>query len=79
LTLTIIREILERDFEFDPREIHADTDFQGDLALDSVMFISLVIGIESRLGIKVPDDRFGDIATVRDLCELIDVLTQLPS
>lgn len=76
MVINIVREVLARDFELNIAEIDYRTNFQDDLALDSVMFIALIIEIESRLGVKIPNNIISEITTARDLCNLVERLKE---
>lgn len=41
--------------------------FVDDLGVDSISIVELIIDIEQKFGIVVPDDQIGGIKTVRDI------------
>lgn len=56
--------------QVDPRELEPlslETDL-GTLGLDSVAILEMIAMSEDRLGIRIPDEAFGRVRTVSDLC-----------
>jgi long-chain acyl-CoA synthetase len=50
-------------------EIRADSDLYGDLGLDSLEAVELLLFLESHYGVAVPDDRADAVRTVADLLQ----------
>ncbi len=61
----------------EPDQIQPDTPLFGTgLGLDSVDAVDLIVGLESRLGVRIPDDREGR-ASLRTVNKLIGMLAKL--
>ena len=48
-------------------EITADSRLEGDLDLDSLDRLSVVMDVEDEFGVELPDDALENVATVREL------------
>ena len=48
-------------------EITADSHLDGDLGLDSLDRLSVVMDVEDEFGVDLPDDALENVATVREL------------
>ena len=55
-------------------EVGEDTDLLGDLGLDSLQVMNLMLEIEDRFDISIPVNILPDVKTVRDLAMQIDTL-----
>jgi len=55
-------------------EVGEDTDLLGDLGLDSLQVMNLMLQIEDRFDISIPVNILPDVKTVRDLAMQIDHL-----
>jgi len=55
-------------------EVGEDTDLLGDLGLDSLQVMNLMLQIEDRFDISIPVNILPDVKTVRDLAMQIDNL-----
>lgn len=65
--------ILTEEFAVPADEITRDATFE-ELGLDSLDLVEVTLVIDEELGIRIPDDRLGDITTTGDA---ITVLTDL--
>jgi acyl carrier protein len=55
-----------------PREaIGEDASFQKDLGLDSLSLLELVVNLEYAFKIKVPEDQFPALQTVKDTAQFV--------
>ena len=57
-------------------EIDEDTDLIGDLNLDSLQVMNLLLEIEDRFDVSVPVSILPDVKTVRDLATQIENLVR---
>lgn len=57
-------------------EITADSHLEGDLDLDSLDRLSVVMDVEDEFGVDLPDDALENVATVR---ELVAMLVEVPA
>ena len=55
-------------------EVGEDMDLLGDLGLDSLQVMNLMLEIEDRFDISIPVNILPDVKTVRDLAMQIDTL-----
>ena len=55
-------------------EIGEDTDLLGDLALDSLQVMNLLLDIEDKFDVSIPVNILPDVKTVRDLALQIENL-----
>ena len=55
----------------EPVELHQDTEI-GSLGLDSIRLLQLMALIEQDLGVWAPDETLGEVATVGELCALLE-------
>lgn len=53
-------------------EITADSRLEGDLDLDSVDRVIVVMDVEEEFGVELPDDAPEKVATVRELVAMLD-------
>lgn len=52
-------------------EITADSHLEGDLGLDSLGRVSVVMDVEDEFGVDLPGDALENVATVRELVALL--------
>lgn len=52
-------------------EINEDTELAGELALDSLQVMDVLLEVEDRFDISVPVNGLAEVKTVRDLAEQI--------
>ena len=52
-------------------QITADSHLEGDLVLDSLDRLSVVVDVEDEFGVELPDDALENIATVREPVALL--------
>jgi acyl carrier protein len=57
-------------------EIREDTDLLGDLNLDSLQVMNLLLEIEDRFDISIPVSILPDVRTVKDLALRIETLAR---
>ena len=59
-----VRAILVEQLGVDPAEVTEDSSFQEDLNADSLDLVELIMEMEDRFKIKIPDEEAEKIATV---------------
>jgi acyl carrier protein len=69
--LELIREHLAEELEVDPARIDESTRFKEDLEADSLDLVELVVELEDRYGIRIPDDEAAKILTVGQAAEVV--------
>jgi len=80
MTRTDIRSslttILTDQFGVPADDITDDATFEA-LGLDSLDLVEVTLVIDEELGIRIPDDRLGDITTTGDAVDVLVDLTQV--
>jgi acyl carrier protein len=72
--LTAIKEeLVDRlELEFEPDDIDDDTFlFGGGLSLDSIDSMEIIIGMQSRFGVMVPEDDSSPLRTINTLADFV--------
>ena len=52
-------------------EVSEDTRLAGDLGMSSFDLADTVVSVEEAYGVKIPDERFGELETVADIVRII--------
>ena len=66
-----IRELIAQILEKDPSAIKPDTRFVEGLGMDSMMALEILVAIEKKYQIKIPEDKLAKIITVNDVLEFL--------
>ena len=72
-----IKEVVVEQLSVDPREVKDDTKFVNakfveDLGADSLDVVELVMALEEKFDIEIPDDEAEKIQTVKDVVDYIE-------
>ena len=67
----LIRDHLAEELEVDPDRIEEGTRFREDLEADSLDLVSLVVELEDRYGVKIPDEEAARIVTVGQAADYV--------
>jgi acyl carrier protein len=51
----------------DPAEVAPETSITGDLDVDSMTMVEVIVALEDKFGLLIPDDEWSRFATVGDL------------
>ena len=66
-----LKEIVEEVAGIPAASIELDKNFTDDLEVDSLSMVEVVVAAEERFGIKIPDEKVTDLATVGDAVNFI--------
>jgi acyl carrier protein len=66
-----IREHLATELEIDPARIDEGTRFKEDLEADSLDLVELLVELEDRYGIRIPDEQAAKILTVGQAADFV--------
>jgi acyl carrier protein len=69
--LDLIREHLAAELEVDADRIEEGTRFKEDLEADSLDLVELVMELEDRYGIRIPDEEAARILTVGQAADFV--------
>lgn len=66
-----VKELLGKQLHMEPSSIDDDADILDDLGADSLEVVEMLMTIEDKFGIIVPDEDVPDLRTVRDVAEYL--------
>lgn len=66
-----LKEIVEEVAGVPGSSIEMGKNFTDDLEVDSLSMVEVVVAAEERFGVKIPDDKVADLATVGDAVKFI--------
>ena len=69
--LELAREHLADAMQLDPARIHEDTRLKEDLGADSLDLVELVVELEDRYGVRIPDEEAARILTVGQAADYV--------
>ena len=61
-----LAEIVEEVAGIDAAEVTLEKSFTGDLDVDSLTMVEVVVAAEEKFGVKIPDDEVQNLKTVGD-------------
>jgi acyl carrier protein len=61
-----VKEIIVEQLDVKPEDVSDSKTFQDDLGADSLAIVELVLALEERFEVKIPDDEVDNIKTVGD-------------
>ena len=61
-----VKEIIVEQLDVKPEDVSDSKTFQDDLGADSLAIVELVLALEERFEVKIPDDEVDKIKTVGD-------------
>ena len=64
--LADLAEIVEEVAGIDAADVQLDKSFTGDLDVDSLTMVEVVVAAEEKFDVKIPDDEVKDLSTVGD-------------
>jgi acyl carrier protein len=66
-----IKEVVVEQLSVNPEEVKEDSKFVEDLGADSLDVVELVMALEEKFDIEIPDDEAEKIQTVQDVMNYI--------
>ena len=66
-----IKEILSEVSGVPVSELSGETRLVGDLGMSSFDLADTVVSVEETYGVKIPDERFGELETVADIIRIL--------
>ena len=67
-----VKEVVIEQLDCDPAEVKEDSKFIEDLGADSLDVVELVMGLEEKFDIEIPDEDAEKILTVADAINYIE-------
>lgn len=67
-----VKAVVVSQLNVNPDEVKEDSKFVDDLGADSLDVVELVMALEEKFGIEIPDDQAEKIATVNDAVSYIE-------
>ena len=67
-----VKELLGKQLRIDPDTIDDDADILEDLGADSLEVVEMLMTIEDRFGIVVPDEDVPELKTVRSVADYLE-------
>jgi acyl carrier protein len=69
-----VKEVVVEQLNVNPDEVKEDSKFVEDLGADSLDVVELVMALEEKFDIEIPDEDAEKITTVKDAIEFIENL-----
>ena len=70
--LTDLAAIVEDIAGVDAADVQLDKEFIGDLDVDSLSMVEIVVAAEEKFGVRIPDDEVKNLKTVGDAVAFIE-------
>lgn len=67
-----IKAILVKHLKIDPAKITETTNLQEDLGADSLDLVEIIMEIENKFGIEIPDEDIFDLKTIDNVVSYIE-------
>jgi len=67
-----VKEVVVEQLNVSPDEVKEDSKFADDLGADSLDVVELVMSLEEKFDIEIPDEEAENIATVADAVKFIE-------
>ncbi|MDC3180901.1 acyl carrier protein [Gammaproteobacteria bacterium] len=72
-------EVVSNVLGLEANQIGSDSLFQGDLGADSIDVVEVVIAIEDKFGVDIPDERAEQISSIKQLVACIEEIQAINS
>lgn len=67
-----LRDIISQELAVDPESVTMDSDLRKDFDADSLDLVDIVMDIEDRFHVEIPEDSMENMATVKDVVDYIE-------
>lgn len=67
-----VRQLVSKIVEVAPEKIALDAQFVEELGADSMMALEIMSALEKKFNITIPEDDLPKLATLRQVCELVE-------
>jgi len=75
MTLDGVKEVIDETLKYSG-DVSTDTKLKGDLIMDSLDGVELVMALEEKFGVEIPNEDMANLETVGDIVTYIDKKTQ---
>lgn len=75
MTLDGVKEVIDETLKYSG-DVTTDTKLKGDLIMDSLDGVELVMALEEKFGVEIPNEDMGNLETVGDIVTYIDKKAQ---
>jgi acyl carrier protein len=66
-----MKDVLSSELGVDAEKVTADARFKEDLDADSLDLVEVVLALEEKFGIEIPDDEIAGVKTVGEAADLV--------
>ncbi|GAB6045266.1 acyl carrier protein [Caminibacter profundus] len=67
-----VKEVIVEQLNVSPEEVKPEANFVEDLGADSLDVVEMIMALEERFGIEIPDSEAENIKTVQDVVDYIE-------
>lgn len=67
-----VKEFLVEDLEIEEESIKPEATLKGDLGIDSLDFVDIVVIVEKKFGFKIKPEEMAGVKTLDDFCNYIE-------
>lgn len=75
MTLDGVKEVIDETLKYSG-DVTTDTKLKGDLIIDSLDGVELVMALEEKFGVEIPNEDMANLETVGDIVTYIDKKAQ---
>ena len=75
MTLDGVKEVIDETLKYSG-DVSTDTKLKGDLIMDSLDGVELVMALEEKFGVEIPNEDMANLETVGDIVTYIDKKAQ---
>ena len=75
MTLDGVKEVIDETLKYSG-DVTTDTKLKGDLIMDSLDGVELVMALEEKCGVEIPNEDMANLETVGDIVTYIDKKAQ---